>query len=217
MKTTFTSIVLLLLFACLISCSSDSSKTKPKNAESTFMDFTDNFDSKLADGWSWLREDPNTWQLKDGALEIKVEPGKANDVKNALLRKAPDRSTGSFAVDVTVTNHTVPTQQYEQAGITWYNNEKPVFKLVKELVDGELYIVPGKVPMTAKTVQLRLVVADTLWTALFRPNAEGKFQTAAQGKLPPINNDQVSIQCYNGPPDAEHWIRFDNFSMTKIK
>ena len=26
-------------------------------------------------------------------------------------------------------------QQYEQAGITWYNDGKPVFKEVKELVD----------------------------------------------------------------------------------
>jgi hypothetical protein len=211
------SIVLLLLFAGLFSCSSDSAEKGTPKAESTNVDFTDNFDGKLADGWSWLREDTSTWQIKNNGLEIMVESGKAKTVKNALVRKAPDRRTGTFSIDVTVTSHTAPTQQYEQAGITWYNNEKPVFKLVKELVDGELYIIPGKVPMTAKTVQLRLVVQDTSWTAKFRPNAEGEFQTAAQGTLPQVNNDQVSIQCYNGPPDAEHWIRFENFAITKLK
>lgn len=179
--------------------------------------FKDGFEGKMASAWKWLRENPENWRIKDSALEIKVEPGKAKTVKNALLLPAPNRSVGTFAIDVTVTNITRPTQQYEQAGITWYNDGKPVFKLVKELIDGDLYIIPGKVPMEAQTVQLRLVVSDTTWTAQFRPNAEGEFQTAATGTLPLPKNDQVSIQCYNGPEDAEHWIRFDDFTITELQ
>jgi hypothetical protein len=178
--------------------------------------FKDDFSKKLAEGWSWLRESPKAWRIKDDALEIRVEPGKAHTVKNALLRKAPDRRQGTFAIEVTVTNTTKPTTQWEQAGITWYTGGKPVFKLVKELIDGELYIIPGKKPMGAKTVQLRLIVTADSWTAQFRPEAKGEFQTAATGKLPPPKKDQVSIQCYNGPPDAEHWIRFDNFRILKM-
>ena len=53
------------------------------------------------------------------------------------------------------------------------------------------------------------------WTAQYRPNGEGDFLTAAEGTLPPPADDQVSIQCYNGPPDAEHWIRFDDFRILK--
>jgi hypothetical protein len=51
--------------------------------------FEDTFDEKLGDGWMWLRENTDAWRIKDGALEIRVEPGKANTVKNALLRKVP--------------------------------------------------------------------------------------------------------------------------------
>ena len=153
---------------------------------------------------------------KEGALEIRVQPGVANTVKNALVRKAPDRSQGTYAIEVTVTNTAAPTRQYEQAGITWYHGGKPVFKLVKELINGELFIIPGRKPMSAETVQLRLVVTAEGWTAQFRPNAEGEFQTAATGKLPAPGEDQVSIQCYNGPPDAEHWIRFDQFRILKM-
>jgi len=178
--------------------------------------FEDSFDGKMDEGWSWLRENPSAWRIRDGALEIRNEPGAANDVKNALLRKAPDRSSGKFAIDVTVTNHTVPTQQYEQAGITWYNDGKPVFKLVKELVDGQLMIIPGRKPMTGETVQLRLIVTSDSFIAQFRPNCEGEFQTAETGKLPAPSNDQVSIQCYHGPADTEHWIRFDNFRISKL-
>jgi len=176
----------------------------------------DSFDGKLAKGWTWLRENPDCWRIKDNGLEIRVEPGVAHNVKNALVRKAPDRSRGKFAIEVTVTNHKKPVQNYEQAGITWYNNGKPVFKLVKELVHGELVIIPGRKPMTAETVQLRLIVTADSWTAQYRPNGKGDFQTAAQGKLPAPGDDQVSIQCYNGPPNAEHWIRFDDFRILKL-
>jgi hypothetical protein len=178
--------------------------------------FEDRFDSKLDEGWSWLRENPSAWRMKEGALEIRVQPGVANNVKNALVRKAPDRNSGQFAIDVTVTNAKKPIQQYEQAGITWYNNGKPVFKLVKELVDGKLMIIPGRKLMSSEKVQLRLIVTSDSFTAQFRPNCEGEFQTAATGKLPAPNNDQVSIQCYNGPPNAEHWIRFDNFRISEL-
>jgi len=174
------------------------------------------FDGKLDEGWSWLRENPSAWRLRDGALEIRNEPGAAHNVKNALVRRAPDRSGGKFAIDVTVTNATKPTQQYEQAGITWYNNGKPVFKLVKELVDGKLMIIPGRKPMTSETVQLRLIVTSDSFIAQYRPNAEGEFQTAETGKLPAPSGDQVSIQCYHGPADAEHWIRFDDFRISRL-
>jgi hypothetical protein len=176
----------------------------------------DRFEGKLGDGWTWLRPHEGYWRIQDNGLEIRVEPGVAHNVKNALVREAPDRKTGKYAIEVTVTNHSVPTQLYEQAGITWYSGGKPVFKLVKELVHGQLMIIPGRKEMTAKTVQLRLIVTADSWTAQFRPNGEGEFQTAATGKLPPPNEDQVSIQCYNGPPDAEHWIRFDDFRIVKL-
>ena len=178
--------------------------------------FEDHFDGKVADGWTWLRENPGAWRIKDGALEIRVEPGRANDVKNALVREAPDRQNGKFAIEVTVSNTVLPTQQYEQAGITWYNNSQPVFKLVKELIDGGLYIIPAKKPMDSQTVQLRLVVTADSWAAQYRPEGKGDFLTAETGKLPAAQNDQVSIQCYNGPPDAEHWIRFDDFRILEL-
>ena len=178
--------------------------------------FEDRFDGQLDEGWTWLRENPDAWRLQDGALEIMVEPGVADTVMNALLRTAPDRSEGTFAIDVSITNSTHPIQQYEQAGITWYNDGKPVFKLVKELIDGDLYIIPGKPAMSSETVQLRLVVRADSWTAQFRSNGEGEFQTAEEGELPPPGEDQVSIQCYNGPPDAEHWIRFKDFRISKL-
>lgn len=189
-------------------------------AAETEVVFEDALAGKMDDGWSWLREDSEAWRWKDEGLEIRVQPGNAATVRNALVRTAPDRQQGKFAIDVTVTNHTLPTIQYEQAGITWYVDGKPVFKLVKELVDGDLVIIPGRVPVPTdefETIQLRLIVTADTWTAQFRSNLDSEFQTAANGKLPPPNNDQVSIQCYHGPTDAEHWIRFQDFRIQQIE
>ena len=77
-------------------------------------------------------------------------------------------------------------------------------------------IIPGRKPMTSETVQLRLIVTSGDFIAQFRPNGEGDFQTAATGTLPAPANDQVSIQCYNGPANAEHWIRFDDFRVSRL-
>lgn len=178
--------------------------------------FSEDFNGKTDDGWTWLRENPPCRRIRNDGLEIRVEPGVADTVKNALLRPAPDRHEGTYAIEVTVTNHTMPTQQYEQAGITWYNDGKPVFKEVKELIDGDLFIIPGKKPMPTKSVRLRLIVTADSWEAQYRPEGGTDFLTADAGELPPPADDQVSIQCYNGPEDEDHWIRFNDFRIIKL-
>jgi hypothetical protein len=179
--------------------------------------FEDSFDEKLGEGWSWIREDKDAWRIKEKALEIRCQVGHAQTVKNALVRNSPDRSKGKFAVEVAVTFLSDPTQQYEQGGITLYHKKAPVFKLVHERIDGELWIIPGRKPAPQKTLQLRLIVDGAQWTAQFREDPKAEYQTAGTGELPPPDgDDQISIQCYNGPADAEHWMRFDDFRIVKL-
>ncbi len=178
--------------------------------------FEDRFDGKLGQGWTWLRENPKTWRFQESALEIRVEPGAGADVKNTLLRKAPDRNQTKIAIEVTVTFTAQPTKQFEQAGITWYQAGAPKFKLVHEVVDGQLMIIPGRAPAPEKTVQLRLVLEGDKYTAQFRANAQGEFKTAASGTLPIAGEEQVGIQCYHGPAEEDHWIRFDDFRILQL-
>ena len=185
--------------------------------------FQDRFEKKVGPGWTWLRENPKTWKIEKGALEIRVEPGDANSVKNALVRPAPDRSKGRYAIEVTVTNTAKPTNQFEQLGITWYVDKKPVYKVVKELVDGKRYIIsslgsPARTPFEGDMAQIRLVIDGSDFTVLYRPEGKGEFKTAAAGKLPPPapGKEEVSLQCYQGPPDAEHWMRFDDFRIIEL-
>lgn len=179
--------------------------------------FEDKFDGKPGEGWTWLRESPGTWRIKDKGLEIRVEPGLAPTVKNALVRPAPDRAKGKYTIEVTVTFTTPPSKQFEQAGITWYQKGNPVFKLVHEHIDGKDYIIPGRVAAPEKKVQLRLVVSKDKFVAQFRPDGQGEYKMVASGDLKPGTDEQVSIQCYNGPADAEHWMRFENFRILQLE
>jgi hypothetical protein len=178
--------------------------------------FEDPLKKKLGEGWEWLRENPQAWRHSDQGLEIRVEPGLADTVRNALVRPAPDRSRGRYAVEVTVELTAAPTHQYEQAGITWYQGSKPALKLVHEFIDGQTYVIPGKKPTETRLVQLRLVVTKDEYVAQFRPDAKGEFQTAGSGKLPAGADEKVSIQCYQGPNDEEHWMRFSDFRIVEL-
>jgi hypothetical protein len=178
--------------------------------------FEDPLKGKRAEGWEWLRENRAAWRDTDKGLEIRVEPGLAATVKNALVRPAPDRAQARYAIEVTVEFTAPPAQQYEQGGITWYRGGKPAFKLVHEFIDGKTYVIPGKKPTETRLVQLRLVVGKDEFVAQYRPDPKGEFQTAASGKLPAGPDEKVSIQCYNGPPGAEHWVRFSDFRIVKL-
>lgn len=178
--------------------------------------FEDALKGKLGPGWTWLRENSRAWRNSSQGLEIKVEPGLADTVKNALIRKAPDRSQGKYAIEVTLEQLSAPTQQYEQLGLTWYQGEKAAFKLVHEFIDGKPYVFPGKKPTTSRVVQLRLIVSKSEYVAQYRQDDKGEWETAAAGKLPPGNDEKISIQCYHGPVGAEHWMRFSDFRIIQL-
>ncbi|MCA9102104.1 MAG: hypothetical protein KDA63_13165 [Planctomycetales bacterium] len=200
---------LLCLFAVLLLLVRCAAAAEPR------VLFEDTLDGELADGWSWLRENPDAWRFGGGGLEIHVEPGKADTVKNALVRPLSDALPSDYAIELTVTFTSPPTNQFEQGGITWYHDDKPAFKFVHEHIDGEEWIIPGRKPAPNKTVQLRLEVRGDEWTARYRENAEDAYLTADSGNLP-RGNDQISIQCYEGPADAEHWIRFEDFRIIEL-
>jgi hypothetical protein len=199
-----------LVLSALVAVQQPVSSSKPN------VIFEDSLKGKLDASWSWLRENSKTWRYFPKGLEIRVEPGLAATVKNALVRKAPMRRQGTHAIEVTVEFTSAPSQQYEQAGLTWYQGDKPVFKLVHEFIDGKTYVIPGKKPTETRLLQLRLIVNKDQYVAQFRPNAKGEFQTSATGKLAVGADEKISVQCYNGPADAEHWMRFSNFRIIQL-
>ena len=194
--------------------------------------FQDDFAGRLGEGWNWVREEKATWRIADRALEIRVLPGnlwgKANNVKNVLVRSAPDTAQGEVEAAVSIANR--PTHQYEQANLAWYYDDSHMVKLGLELVNKEVCIVMGreeadktrtlaKIPITATAVRVRLLVAGNQIRGQYCVAGTDAWLDAGAGDLPapPKVPAKISLHCYQGPPDAEHWPRFTEFRVSRVR
>ena len=193
--------------------------------------FQDNFTNGPGTGWTWLREEKPAWRPGAGALEMRVLPGNlwggANNVKNVLLRPAPDPAMGPVEILVTVSNR--PTHQYEQANLAWYYDDSHMVKLGLELVNGDICIVMGreqadrtrtlaKIPVTFTEADLRLRVDGNQIRGQYRPAGSAAWLDAGAGDLPaPAGGTaRISLHVYQGDPATEHWARFAAFRIRRV-
>jgi regulation of enolase protein 1 (concanavalin A-like superfamily) len=190
------------------------------------VEFTDDFHEAPGDGWSWIRENADGWRITDHGLEILVAPGNmwggANNAKNILVRPIPDPADGP--VDVSVRIQNAPTAQFEQVDLVWYYDDSHMVKIGQELVDGQLSIVMGReqedrtrtiaiIPLDSETVSLRLRASGNQVTGYYMTPAMGDWKKAGECDLPVHGTPKITIQCYQGPADKEHWARITNFRM----
>lgn len=208
-------VAVLLLTPCALNAQAE--------ADKEVVLFSEQFDGELDESWEWLREDPEDWRLLENALEIRARPGDGNSVRNALLRFVPEVTEQALAFEITVTFTTPLKVQYEQAGLTWYADETPVFKLVHELIDEEYFIIPGRIPTKAKVVRLRLEIDGSHLKAMFYEIGEDEendtdkdWELVAEQELEIGKRNHISIQTYHGPEDEDHWMRFTDFKILKI-
>lgn len=189
--------------------------------------FQDDFKGALDSGWSWVREQKDAWRATTNGLEVLVQPGNMwggqNNARNVLVRPAPG-SSNILEILVTVSN--VPTNQYEQVNLVWYYDDGHMVKLGQELVDGQLSVVMGReekdktrtiaiVPLSWTTLELRAVVKDGSIHGYFRKDENSPWLDVGECTLPAAadKKPQLSLQCYQGAPGAEHWARFTGFRV----
>ena len=191
--------------------------------------FHDQFAGKLADGWSWRREEPAHWRTGPHGLEIRVLPGnlwgRANNARNILVRAVPDPA--AQPLEITATLHNEPTGQWEQTNLAWFYDESHMVKLGQELVSGKLCVVMGReeadktrtvgiVPLDAPTVQLRLLVTGGRIHGQYRTVHWAAWREVGDCDLPRIAAPHLSLHCYQGPPDVNHWARFEQVTVRRL-
>lgn len=188
--------------------------------------FRDDFTNRLADGWSWIREDQSGWRATERGLEVRVQPGNmwgpANNATNVLTRSLPEIGTNEIEIAVTIENR--PAEQYEQADLVWYYDDSHMVKLGQELVDGKLSIVMGReqkdktrtmciIPIQSAVVHARFVVKGNLIRGEYRLGDEKEWRVAGECDLPVNGSPKASLQVYQGPKTVERWARFSAFSI----
>src|SRR2546428_1784085 len=182
-------------------------------AETDDMLFQDDFQGKLGEGWSWVREHREAWRVTGRALEVRIEPGNmwgpANDARNVLVRPAPAAANGGIVVSVNVENR--PTSQYEQTDLVWYFDDGHMVKLGQELVDGKLSIVMGReendktrtiaiIPLDSTSVRLRFFAKENRIHGQFSKAGATEWRDVGECTLPsPAKNTaKISLQFYQG-------------------
>ena len=184
-------------------------------------------------GWSWVREAPEAWRVKDGALELRILPGNlwggANDARNVLVRPAPAPDGGT--IEITVRFENAPTEQYEQVNLAWYYDDSHMVKLGREIVDGPVCVVMGREekdrtrtvarpPVPGGWYRLRLTVSGNEIRGTYWPEGATAWTEAGACTLPappPGVGPKISLHAYNGPKDKEHWARITEFRVVRRK
>jgi regulation of enolase protein 1 (concanavalin A-like superfamily) len=190
--------------------------------------FRDDFNDRIAEGWTWIREDKSGWRATERGLEVRVQPGNmwgpANNATNVLIRALPNTTNTTLEISVTVENR--PTEQYEQVDLVWYYDDSHMVKLGQELVDGKLSIVMGReekdktstmaiIPIQSAVVHLLLVAKGSSIRGEYRLGNENKWRFAGECALPANGTPKASLQAYQGPKAVERWARFTEFRIVK--
>ena len=198
------------------------------------FDVADPSGKSLPSGWTWKRENPEGWRLRDGGLEIKIEPGNMwggkNDAKNVLLIPiAKDLLVSGADVRVTLANS--PTRRWEQVDLVWYYRDSHMVKIGLELEHGKNSVVMGReendrtrtikiVPIERDKVTVRLKVAGGQVRGYYRLSAEDEWTDVGICDEPrpegSTDKPQVSIQCYQGDPKNPHWARITDLKIDPI-
>ena len=105
--------------------------TEPLSAEN----FQDDFAGQLAEGWTWLGEDPAKWSLStvDGSLQIIASDASFDGPylpTNILLRDAP---TGDF--EIVTALHFAPTSNFQAAGLVVFQDQGNVLQFSRAFCD----------------------------------------------------------------------------------
>ena len=188
----------------------------------------------LPGGWTWKRANPQAWRLRDGGLEIKIEPGnmwgKKNDAKNVLLIPIA-RDLQESGADVQATFENSPTWRWEQVDLVWYYRDSHMVKIGLELVQGKNSVVMGReendrtrtikiVPIEKDEVTVRLRFTGGQVQGYYRLAPEDKWTDVGmcEESKPAGSSDKprVSIQCYQGDPQNPHWARITGLKIDSV-
>jgi hypothetical protein len=198
--------------------------------------FKDNFEKGLSEKWKAVGLKESDYRVRDGGLEIRVQPGKLTRETPMLKIILPFTSADSVAASVKVTVLDEFTKDREFAGIFLCDETGLEFGAKKERIDGKLVFAPGKYQFKGKTGEegdpskhevrytvenkeagpLRILVHRG--NAFFQvgPSKDGKYLDFFDSALREEEKERGFCLVAVGAPDGkEHWVRFEDFRVVK--
>lgn len=198
--------------------------------------FEDDFEAGLSSKWQAVGLDQEDYRIRDGALELRVQPGKPTRDTPMLKVILPFTSSGTVVASVDVTILDRFTEPAEFAGLFLTAERGVEFGGKKQRIDGHLVFSPGKVQFIGKAGEegnpakytrkywpadkaagpLRIIVRNHYAHFQVGPSTEGKYLNLFHSAIRKNEKQRgFSLVAAGGPEDAEHWVRFDNFRVSK--
>ena len=201
----------------------------PPTEISSGESFKDDFIGQLAEGWTWLEEDPSKWSLSavDGSLQILASDASFDGPYtplNILLREAP---TGNF--EITTSVQFTPTSDFQFAGLVVLQDPKNVLQfghafcdVVNACVGDGIYFddfengsVSGTnyaAPFHGKLIYLRLKRQGNTYTAYYSEDGENWIKLGEHSRdFSQVRVGLVADQASTGIPAV-----FDYFTMNAL-
>lgn len=198
--------------------------------------FEDNFDNGLSPKWSIVGLKNEDYRIKDGGLEMRVQPGKATKETPMLMVLLPFDTTETVKASVDLTLIDDFTEPAEVAGLFLTDADSLEFGAKKMNLEGHLVYSPGEVefigpeetegepqpyilkfwPAKNEFGALRVIVRDGYGYFQVGPSKEGKYLNFFDSALRPNEPKRgFALSTSGGPTDTDHWVRFDNFRVVR--
>ncbi len=198
--------------------------------------FEDDFNGSLATEWRAVGLKEGDYRIRNGGLEMRVQPGRPTKDTPMLLVILPFRVSETVIASVEVKLLNPFTEPEESAGLFLTDADSREFGGQKMYLNGRLVFSPGPVefigeegeegdpqkyavkfwPANEDAGAIRIIVRGNYGYFQVGPSTKGKylnFFDSALRKHEPQRGFCLSAS--GGPTDEEHWVRFDNFRVTR--
>jgi len=210
--------------------------TCPRSSAAQEVLFEDDFGDKLLPEWQAIGLNDDDYRIRNGALEMRVQPGRRTRDTPMLLVLLPFKTSETVTASVEVTPLSRFTEPGESAGLFLTDADSREFGGEKRNLNGRLVFWPGSVEFIGKEGQegdpqqyaqkfwpanedagpLRIIVRGHYGHFQVGPSPDGAYRNFFQSAM---RKDEPKrgfcLSASGGPADQEHWVRFDNFRVTR--
>lgn len=198
--------------------------------------FEDPFDRELSPRWEVVGLTKDDYRLRDGALELRVQPIQRGQPAPMLKVNLPFTTADTVVASAEVSVIGEPLQRGEMAGLCLTDTNGPVFTVRKTNIDGFSVFAPGEVDFIGKpgeegdpshyTVKywpadkaagpLRITIRGHYAHFQTGPSTEGKFRTYFHSAIQEAHDGLgFGLIATGRTDDSVRWVRFDNFRVDK--
>ena len=198
--------------------------------------FEDTFDDGLSQRWEIIGLKQEDYRIRDGALELRVQPGKLTRDTPMFKVILPFTSSDTVIASVEVTVLDPFTEPAEFAGLFLIDEHGPEFGARKQHLDGQLLFAPGRAQFIGRPGEesdpqqyalqywparkdmgpLRIIVRSGYAYFQVGPSSEGRYANFFHSAINTSEKERgFVLTAAGGPQDAAHWVRFDNFRVER--